>query len=150
MRGGRDLIFVGDNDDKRRLFERCVMKARCVSNPIIDWTDSDVWDYIHAEHIPVNPLYDCGFSRIGCIGCPMAGTHGREREFARYPKYKEMYIRAFGRMLEERERRGKANGNFRWGRTAYDVFNWWMEYDILPGQISLLDEDTGEDADDTV
>lgn len=100
--GGRDLILMNDNDDKRRLVERCQLKAQVVHNPIIDWTDDDVWDYIHAKHIPVNPLYDCGFSRVGCIGCPMARKHMREIEFARYPKYKQAYIRAFGKMLEGR------------------------------------------------
>lgn len=139
--GGRDLILMNDNDDKRRLVERCQLKARVVHNPIIDWTDDDVWDYIHAEKIPINPLYDCGFSCVGCIGCPMAGKHTREKEFAMWPKYKAMYIAAFGRMLEERERRGKLKGDFRWGNTAQEVFCWWMNYDILPGQTSLFKED---------
>lgn len=26
-------------------------------NPIVDWSDNDVWDYTHSEHLPVNPLY---------------------------------------------------------------------------------------------
>lgn len=139
--GGRDLILLNDNDDKRRLVERCQLKAKVIHNPIIDWTDRDVWDYIHAERIPVNPLYDCGFSRVGCVGCPMAGKRIREKEFAMWPKYQDMYIRAFGRMLQERERRGKPEGSFRWVRTAEDVFHWWMNYDILPGQLSLFGED---------
>lgn len=135
---GRDLILNNDNDDKRRLFERCELKAKAVCNPIIDWTDDDIWDYIRTEHLPLNPLYNCGFSRVGCVGCPMAGKHAREREFAMWPKYKAMYIAAFGRMLQERERRGKLEGNFRWGKTPEDVFNWWMEYDVLPGQENLF------------
>lgn len=87
------IILNNDNDDRRRLFETCTLKARRVCNPIIEWTDADVWDYIEAEKIPVNPLYGCGFSRVGCIGCPMAGTAGRQREFARYPKYQEILYR---------------------------------------------------------
>lgn len=139
--GGRDLILMNDNDDKRRLVERCQLKARVIHNPIIDWTDSDVWDYIHAEKIPVNPLYDCGFPRVGCVGCPMAGKRIREKEFAMWPKYKAMYIAAFGRMLEERKRRGKLEGNFRWGNTPEEIFYWWMNYDVLPGQTSLFEGD---------
>lgn len=139
--GGRDLILMNDNDDKRRLVERCQLKAKVVHNPIIDWQDSDVWDYIRAERIPVNPLYDCGFSRVGCVGCPMAGKHIREKAFAMWPKYKKLYIAAFGRMLEERRRRGKLKGDFRWGNTPEEIFFWWMNYDILPGQVSLFRED---------
>ena len=138
---GRDLILNNDNDDARRLFERCELKAKAVCNPIIDWTDADVWEYIRAEKIPVNPLYDCGFSRVGCIGCPMSGRRGREKEFAMWPKYRLMYIAAFGRMLKERERRGKLKGNLRWGDTPEEIFYWWMNYDVLPGQVSLFTED---------
>lgn len=57
---------------KRRMIESCVLKAKSVCNPIVDWTTNELWDYINSEHIEVNPLYQCGFSRVGCIGCPMA------------------------------------------------------------------------------
>lgn len=47
-------------------------------NPIVDWSDDDVWDYMHSEHLPVNPLYCEGQKRVGCIGCPMAGRGGAD------------------------------------------------------------------------
>lgn len=134
---GRGVILNNDNDDRRRLFETCTMKAKKVCNPIIDWADADVWDYIASERIPVNPLYQCGFSRVGCIGCPMAGTKGRQMEFARYPKYQQNYIRAFDRMLKERERKGKMQGTWNTGSTGEDVFHWWMEDGVLAGQIDM-------------
>ena len=136
---GRKLILNNDNDEKRRLFENCTLKAKRVCNPIIDWTDDDVWNYIEGEHIPVNPLYGCGFSRVGCIGCPMAGTAGRYKEFARYPAYQDMYIRAFDHMIEERRRRAKLDGTWRCGFTGKDIFHWWMEDGILPGQMEIDD-----------
>lgn len=136
-KGKSKVILNNDNDEKRRLFETCAVKAKRVCNPIIDWTDDDVWGYIEAERVPVNHLYGCGFSRVGCIGCPMAGKRGREIEFARYPKYRDMYIRAFEKMLDVRKERGKINGTWRIGTTGEDVFNWWMEYDIVPGQIAF-------------
>lgn len=43
---GREIILGNDNDEKRRLFETCTIKAKRVVNPIIDWTDDEVWDYI--------------------------------------------------------------------------------------------------------
>ena len=70
------IILNNDNDD-RRLFETCTLKAKRTCNPIIDWTDGEVWDYIESEKLQINPLYKCGFSRVGCIGCPMAWTAGR-------------------------------------------------------------------------
>lgn len=132
------IILSNDNEPERRLFENCSLKAKRVCNPIIDWTEDDVWDYIADQHIPCNPLY-CEFARVGCIGCPMAGTHRREREFLHWPKYKQMYILAFEHMLSERQRRGKMLGAWRMGTTATDVFNWWLEYDVLPGQVDLFE-----------
>ena len=70
----------------------------------------------------------------------MAGTKWREAEFARWPKYKQLYLNAFERMLEERRRRDKESAwvTENW-TTAEDVFRWWMEYDVLPGQTSMED-----------
>ena len=142
------VMLTNDNDEKRRLFETCTIKAKRVVNPIIDWTDEDVWDYIGSYHLPVNPLYECGFKRVGCIGCPMAGTSGRHKEFARYPKYKNLYIKAFDRMVQERIRRDRMDGSWRIGTTGEDVFHWWMEDGVLPGQFEIDDlEDDNEKAD---
>ena len=132
------LILMDDNDESRMQFETCQLKGQRTVNPIIGWSTADVWDYVTAEHIPMNPLYRCGFCRVGCIGCPMAGK-SRIMEFAMYPKIKLAYIRAFDRMLEERRRRGKMDGGMRWGDNGLDIFNWWMENDVLPGQ-EVLEE----------
>lgn len=140
------IILNNDNDDRRMLFENCRLKAKRVVNPIIDWKDDDVWDFLKSDTAPpCNPLYCEGWNRVGCVGCPMAGKAGREREFLRWPQYKQLYIHAFDRMLEERRRRGKVDRSWRSGTTGVDIFNWWMEYDILPGQIDLFEELEDED-----
>lgn len=133
------LILANDNDESRMLFENCQLKGKRVVNPIIDWQEQDVFGYCEVEKIPMNPLYACGWKRVGCIGCPMAGTKHRYAEFARYPKYQQAYIAAFDRMLAERQRRGKTEGGMRWGKTGVDVFHWWMEDGVLPGQITMDD-----------
>lgn len=130
----KSLILSNDNDEDRMLFESCQLKGKRVVNPIIDWKTDDVMDYIKAERIGMNPLYECGFHRVGCIGCPIAGKAGREFEFFMFPKFKAAYIRAFSRMMEERERRGKTANGMRWGHDGVDVFHWWMEDGTLPGQ----------------
>lgn len=130
----KKIILNNDNDDTRQLFENCQLKASRVVNPIIDWTDDEVWDYTKVEKIPCNPLY-CHFKRVGCIGCPLAASKGRQMEFALYPQYIQMYIHAFDRMLEERKQKGKES---QW-QTGRDVFHWWMEDGILPGQIEFED-----------
>lgn len=129
------LIIRSDEDDLERLKNH---KGELICNPIVDWTEADVWDYIRDRHLPYNPLYDEGCVRIGCIGCPMAGKH-RWVEFARWPAYEKLYIMAFDRMLEERARRGKMNGTWNMETTGRDVFHWWMEDGVLPGQIEMED-----------
>lgn len=134
-----EVMLMNDNDARRRMTELCIMKHKMVVNPIIDWTDSDIWNYLLSEHIQYNQLYDLGYERVGCIGCPMAGKK-RWREFADFPQYKKMYIHAFERMLQERKRRGKKS---KW-KTADEVFLWWMEDDNIPGQMSIDDYLGGE------
>ena len=132
--------MTNDNEDSRRVVEQCYKRHKTAINPIIDWTDSEVWEFIRANGIPYCELYDEGWKRLGCIGCPMARKAGREAEFSRWPKYKDAYLRAFDKMLLERMKRDKLKGSWNMGTTARDVFNWWMEYDILPGQINLFED----------
>lgn len=134
-RGG--VVLTNDNEDSRRMIETCYKRHRTVVNPIIEWSDRNVWDFIRAHGIPYCELYDCGFKRLGCVGCPMAVKRNREKEFFLWPKQKAAYLHAFDKMLEERRRRDLPT---EW-QTAQDVFNWWMEYDVLHGQINLFEEE---------
>lgn len=137
-----EKMLLSDNDEKRKLFERCQMKAKTVVNPIIDWKDEEIWDFYWNECKTHNLLYyEFGYYRVGCIGCPMAGKI-RWKEFSDFPKYKEAYIRAFGRMLDMRTQKGLTH---KW-KNAEDVFLWWMEDDNIPGQMSI--EDYSQDLDD--
>lgn len=124
----KKIILTNDNDEKRQLFESCLTKAKIVVNPIIDWSEADVWDYLHDCGCFSNPLYQCGFNRIGCIGCPMATANKRYFEFRRYPKYKELYIKAFDRMIAQEPSR------YRW-KNGQECFEWWMGED--PNQIKF-------------
>lgn len=90
-------VAANDNELSRKLFEDCRLKGERVCNPIIDWTDDDVWAFLKDRGVPTNPLYAEGFKRIGCIGCPMASQKQREKQFERWPKYKKAYIDALDR-----------------------------------------------------
>ena len=131
------LTLMDDNDERRRLFETCRLKSERACNPIIDWQNTEIWDYIHDNQIKANVLY-CRFNRIGCVGCPMAGRHSREKEFRLYPTYQQAYIRAFDRMLEERRAAGLQTNMW---QTGMDVFHWWMQDGVLSGQMSIFEEE---------
>jgi phosphoadenosine phosphosulfate reductase len=57
-------------DDKHGLWK---------ANPLADWTDRDVWNYIVANDVPYNELHDQGYASIGCTHCthPSDGRDGR-------------------------------------------------------------------------
>src|SRR5258708_8775533 len=38
-------------------------------NPLADWTDEEVWDYIRDNDVPTHPLYASGYQSIGCAPC---------------------------------------------------------------------------------
>jgi phosphoadenosine phosphosulfate reductase len=119
----KNKVFLNnDNDMKRKLVELCTRKMTYVLNPIIDWSEDDVWEFIKAAGVPYNPLYDHGYKRIGCIGCPFAGN--RRKELDKNPKYKAAYIRAGAKYLEYRKANGIKTGDI-WA-TPEKYFDWWV------------------------
>lgn len=113
--------------------ENAKKKKDLMCSPIYKWLDSDVWDYIHDRKMPHNPLYDMGFKRVGCIGCPMSTRKAQELE--RFPKFKVAFKNAFKRMLEERKKAGKIDRR-QW-ENADSVYAWWIEDKQIPGQMML-------------
>jgi phosphoadenosine phosphosulfate reductase len=87
---------------KRRVFEVCHQdKLTFFLNPIIDWTDKEVWEYIHKYDLPYCSLYDEGFKRLGCILCPMGTAKQAQIQIKRFPKQAEAWHRAFLRKFDE-------------------------------------------------
>ena len=116
----------------RELYEESKRtKNKMFLNPIIEWSEQDVWDYIRKYGLEYPALYDEGYNRIGCIMCPMAGNKGMLKDKERYPKFYAAYIRTFDKMLKRREELGKRP--FYMGRhseeiakTGEDVMRWWI------------------------
>jgi phosphoadenosine phosphosulfate reductase len=109
-----------------RPIEPCSKKGTVKINPILFWTDDEVWQFIHSENIPYCSLYDKGYKRLGCIGCPM--SHNKRKELEANPKFRDAYLRAFGRMIEERKKRGLdkgVEGHALWD-TPEHVMEWWL------------------------
>lgn len=120
-----DKKLFDDNDEDRRLFENCTVKGKRVVNPIIDWNDADVWEFIKSRKLNYCELYDQGFDRLGCIGCPMADMN-RIHEFERYPKFKQAYLRSIARFLPGYIERKKLKGQEPQFTTAEEMFDWWI------------------------
>lgn len=140
-RGGLEIennknheIIDPDNMDED-MVRYCMQSKGFILNPIIDWSTEEVWEFIHRFNIPYCELYDQGFKRLGCIGCPMATPKEKKRELDLYPKFKQAYIRAFDRMIKNQlegggqnedgqtERKQSKNGRITNGA---ELFKYWV------------------------
>ncbi len=53
-------------------------------NPLADWSEQDVWDYLRANNVPYNDLHDQGFPSIGCAPCTRAVQPGEDVRAGRW------------------------------------------------------------------
>jgi phosphoadenosine phosphosulfate reductase len=53
-------------------------------NPLADWTEADVWDYIKKNAVPYNSLHDKGYPSIGCAPCTRAIKPGEDIRAGRW------------------------------------------------------------------
>lgn len=62
-------------------------------NPLFDWSEQQVWDYIKQHNVPYNVLHDHGFRSIGCAPCTRAVEPGEDIRAGRWwwesPEHKE-------------------------------------------------------------
>ena len=105
---------------KRRVVEQCFKgTAKIFINLIINWTDKDVWDYIHLNRLRYCSLYDEGFKRLGCVCCPMGD---QKRDAARWPKIAAAYKRA----AIEAHNAAIAAGKKRSFNSGEEMYEWWI------------------------
>lgn len=142
-----DAKLFNDNDEGRRMFENCMQKGKRVVNPIIDWLDEDVWEYIKSRDLEYCSLYDEGYTRLGCIGCPM-GNKQRITEFKRYPKFYDNYMRAIRRFIPKYLKRCEEKNKEPQFATAEEMMEWWIYGTVkdkqVDGQIDLFGEEEFE------
>ena len=115
------VVLNDDNDESRRAVEICYRTRKTLVNPIIDWDESDVWEFLNeVVKVPHCCLYDDGFKRLGCICCPMGGGKKMTDDLERWPTYKRAYLRAFAKMLK--------NQKIRKWKTPDEVLKWWLQW----------------------
>lgn len=130
-------LLTTDDASSRRLFEQCQMRGVRVLNPIIDWSDEDVWSYLASRGIEGNPLYKEGWTRIGCVGCPLAVRRVRELAFARYPGLYKAWAESIAYVIARRKAMG--NPMFLGGKeieSVDDVLGTWDGKTLKGGWIN--------------
>lgn len=114
------VIRNNDNDETRKALETCPAYNIIAVNPIIDWSDADVWNYISSRKIKYNPLYSCGYKRVGCVGCPLSSNMKQELE--NKPKYFNLYRNAMQRYIDKRP---EILEKYEW-KNVDDAMRWWI------------------------
>lgn len=97
-KGNREVTIV--NADGERILGCIKGKESLLISPIIDWTDDEVWEFLGVLGVEHCELYDEGWKRIGCIGCPMSSHKQKMIENKRYPHVKRNWIKAIKAIRE--------------------------------------------------
>jgi len=53
-------------------------------NPLADWSEQDVWEYLRTQHVPYNALHERGYPSIGCEPCTRAVQPGEDVRAGRW------------------------------------------------------------------
>jgi len=115
------------------------MAGRMTVFPVLHWSSDELWAYLLDNGVPYSHLYDEGFHRLGCVGCPMIGAAQLEIEFSRWPIFREkwragiyaQWARYHGTMAGRGGKIWWADDHF---STVEEMWDWWVSRKQLPGR----------------
>lgn len=114
----KDREYVDLDKMEGNKFQCVGGKDRFMVYPILEWTESDVWEFISERRLPVNPCYKNN-RRVGCVFCPFAKPKDIRAYCRSHPKLEAAFIQAIAKNIQ---RRGGVDGL----ETAVDYFEWWL------------------------
>lgn len=144
-RGGSNrIVLTGIRKEEsnrrrnRKTVEPCLrIKSKSYVHPILNWTESEVWDFIRIRNLPYPDLYDKGYKRIGCVLCPFEMYPQRSLED--FPKICNNWRRAFQRLYDK----GGVQSTL-WP-SAQAMWEWWISrnahYPRSSDQLALFEMD---------
>jgi len=124
--GYTTIIGVRKQESKNRGRAK-EMQHQCIKGsdkitlcPILDWSTKEVWQFIKEQIGYYCELYDNGFTRIGCILCPVVGSvKKKHRELALAPRFEYAYKKAIRKCMD--------NGSYEQFEDENEVFDWWIQ-----------------------
>lgn len=108
------------NIDKKSMVVCLKGNDKIMLSPIINWTTSDVWNFIRSRGLEYCSLYDNGYHRIGCMFCPMSSIKISQLDRMNYPGVERLIKKSIQKLVE--------NGDYcsRLGNDVDEIFNWWI------------------------
>jgi phosphoadenosine phosphosulfate reductase len=100
-------------------------KDKIMLNPIITWSNSDVWNFIRNRNIEYCNLYDKGYHRIGCMFCLMASKKIKQLDRKNYPGIEKLIKQSIQKCIELHNYGSQYNLN------ADEIFDWWISNDSM-------------------
>jgi phosphoadenosine phosphosulfate reductase len=98
-------------------------KDKILLSPIINWTNSDVWNFIRNNKLEYCELYDRGYQRIGCMFCPMASVRSKRRDRRNYPGVEKTIKQSIKQLCDNSDYGMSLNND------VDEIFNWWISND---------------------
>jgi len=140
---------------KRRWSEVAGFDGALIICPIVHWSDEKLWGFIREYGVAYCSLYDEGYSRLGCVGCPLGSRKNQDREFLRWPRYRDNWKKAIIQNWEKwkdipRQRDGLPRFQSKF-KSGEDFWNWWITAkapDYMRGDCQMQNIWTNEDVSD--
>jgi len=126
VNGTKSVVVSGvrkTESRSRKLHKEIAMQCikgedKILLSPILEWTTSEVWNFVRNQIGYYCELYDMGFRRIGCVACPNAYYKTRQKELLISPRFEYAYCKAIQKCIDK--------GSYQDFDNAGDVFQWWM------------------------
>jgi len=88
-------------------------------NPILNWSEDEIYSYIHKYNLPINPLYKLGFKRVGCWPCPFKSREEWKLIEKNFPEKYDLLQKTLQHILKDCEGIGIRDlsdfiTNFKW------------------------------------
>lgn len=114
----QDRERIYNIDEMLQAEHRCIHgKDKLILRPILDFSESEIWEVIYSNNLPVNPCYN-DTNRVGCIFCPFSPKKQILDYCNKYPRAKKKIIDAI------KEYQYKMNGTAKMSPDEY--FDWWV------------------------
>ena len=118
-------------NNKKEFSKETYKSQRVRFYPIIEWNESEVWEFIDIRNIKVNPVYDT-FGRVGCMLCPYANKKQWLYWFNKYPRLKIKMLSTIHKLRQ--------NGSYDKLAEYSDeeILDWWMSKQSMKQYFSQL------------